>query len=134
MQRINALLRTVGIVGVCGLAALALPRPAHAGGVHVSLGFGLPVPVYVAPGPGGGRPAAARLPRAARLWAPRARGRRTPPVVVQPPVVYGRPSSRGDASYGGSGRPWRHRHHADGTHDAHGYDRRTNAWHDWRRR
>ena len=51
MQRINALLRTVGIVGVCGLAALALPRPAHAGGVHVSLGFGLPVPVFVAPPP-----------------------------------------------------------------------------------
>ena len=49
MQRINTLLRTCGIVGVCGLAALALPRPAHAGGVHVSLGFGLPVPVFVAP-------------------------------------------------------------------------------------
>ena len=51
MQRINTLLRTCGIVGVCGLAALALPRHAHAGGVHVSLGFGLPVPVFVAPPP-----------------------------------------------------------------------------------
>ena len=28
MQRINTLLRTFGIVGFCGLAALALPRPA----------------------------------------------------------------------------------------------------------
>ena len=51
MQRINTLLWTCGIVGVCGLAALALPRHAHAGGVHVSLGFGLPVPVFVAPPP-----------------------------------------------------------------------------------
>ena len=40
MQRISTLLRTFGIVGFCGLAALALPRPAHAGGVHVSVGFG----------------------------------------------------------------------------------------------
>ena len=42
MQRINTLLRTFGIVGFCGLAALALPRPAHAGGVHVAVGFGCP--------------------------------------------------------------------------------------------
>ena len=128
MQRINALLRTVGIVGVCGLAALALPRPAHAGGVHVSLGFGLPVPVYVAPTPVVVAPPPLVYP------APPVYVHPAPVVVVQPPVVYGRSSSRGDASYGGYGRPWRHRHHADGTHDAHGHDRRTNAWHDWRRR
>ena len=130
MQRINALLRTVGIVGVCGLAALALPRPAHAGGVHVSLGFGLPVPVFVAPPP--------------RWWSPRRRPCMSTPrrpcivapralVVVQPPVVYGRPYSRGDASYEGYGRPWRHRHHDHGDHAEHGQYRRPNGGHGWRR-
>jgi len=51
MQRMSTRVRTLGIVGVCGLAALALPLPAHAGGVHVSVGFGLPWPVVVAPAP-----------------------------------------------------------------------------------
>ena len=127
MQRINALLRTVGIVGVCGLAALALPRPAHAGGVHVSLGFGLPVPVFVAPPPPVVYPAPPVYVYPAPVIVEH------PPVVVQPPVVYGQPSYRGYASYGGYGRPWRHRHHDDGDHAAHRQYRRPNGGHGWRR-
>ena len=121
MQRINTLLRMCGIVGVCGLAALALPRPAHAGGVHISLGFGLPVPVFVAPPP------------AVVYPAPSVYVQPAPVVVVQPPVVYGQPYSRGYASYGGYGRSWRHRHYDDGDHTAHRDYRRPNGGHGWRR-
>jgi hypothetical protein len=127
MQRINTLLRTCGIVGFCGLAALALPRPAHAGGVHVSLGFGLPVPVFVAPPP----PVVYPAPPVYVYPAPVVVEH--PPVVVQPPVVYGQPYYRGYASYGGYGRPWRHRHHDDGDHAAHRQYWRPNGGHGWRR-
>ena len=83
MQRINALLRTVGIVGVCGLAALALPRPAHAEGVHVSVGFGLPEPMVVAPVP--------------VVVAPQ------PTVVYPVPPVYVQPATRGRRTIPGHG-------------------------------
>ncbi len=51
MQRINTFLRTCGMVSFFGLAALALPLPAHAGDLRVSIGFGVPMPVVVAPQP-----------------------------------------------------------------------------------
>ena len=130
MQRINILLRTLSIVGICGLAALALPasrprgRRACLRGVRTARADGR------RSGPGGGRPAAdGRLPRATRLCPTRTRGRRTTPVMVQPRVMHGQPSYRGYASYGGYGRPWRHRHHDDGDHDEHGHYWRSNGWH-----
>jgi len=80
-----------------------------------------------------------------RWWSPRSRQSSTPchpsmsnpqpvvvepsPVMVQPPVMHGQPSYRGYASYGGYGRPWRHRHHDDGDHDEHGHYWRSNGWH-----
>jgi hypothetical protein len=51
MPRMSTLVRMLGISGVFGLAALALPLPTHAGGVHVSVGFGRPWPVIVQPAP-----------------------------------------------------------------------------------
>jgi len=53
MQRIRMLIRTFGLVSLFGMAALALPLPAHAGGMHVDLGLSLPLPfpVVVAPPP-----------------------------------------------------------------------------------
>ena len=134
MQRINTLRRTCGIVGFCGLAALALPRPAHAGGVHVSVGFGLPVPVFVAPAPVVIAPQPTVIYPAPPVYVrPAPVVVEQPPVVVQPQVVYGQPSYRGYAYYGGYRRPWRHRHHDDGDHDAHGHDWRPDDGHGWRR-
>ena len=71
MQRINTFLRTCGMVSFFGLAALALPLPAHAGDLRVSIGFGVPMPVVVAPQP--------------------VIVHRAPVVVVQPQVVYAQP-------------------------------------------
>jgi hypothetical protein len=53
MQRMRTLLRTFGLASFFGLAALALPLPAHAGGMHVDIGLSLPLPfpVVVAPLP-----------------------------------------------------------------------------------
>lgn len=53
MQRMRTLLRTFGLASFFGLAALALPLPAHAGGMHVDIGLSLPLPfpVVVAPPP-----------------------------------------------------------------------------------
>ena len=130
MQRINTLLRTFGIVGFCGLAALALPSPAHAGGVHVSVGFGLPVPVFVAPAPVVVAPQPTVVYPAPPVYVqPAPVVVEQPPVVVQPQVVYGQSSYRGYAYYGGYRRPWRHHHHNDGDHEEHGQHWRA---HDWR--
>ena len=49
MKRMNTFLRTLGVVTLVGMASLALPFPAQAGGVHVSIGVGLPVVVAPAP-------------------------------------------------------------------------------------
>ena len=49
MKRMRMFLRTFGAVSFFGLVALALP--AHAGGLHVSIGVGLPFPVAVFPAP-----------------------------------------------------------------------------------
>jgi hypothetical protein len=134
MQRINTLLRTFGIVGFCGLAALAHPRPAHAGGVHVSVGFGLPGPVFVAPAPVVIAPQPTVVYPAPPVYVqPAPVVVEQPPVVVQPQVVYGQPSYRGYAYYGGYRRPWRHHHHDDGDHEEHGQYWRPNDWHGWRR-
>jgi len=57
------------LIGIgIGIAALAIPTSAQAGGVHLSIGFGIPYPVYVVPGP--------------VVVAP-------PPVVVYPAPVVG---------------------------------------------
>ena len=128
MQRINALLRTVA----SWVSAVLRPWPSRAPptreGCMSPWGSGCPCrcssprrrpsmshpasPVYVYPAP---------------VVVEH------PPVVVQPPVVYGQPYSRGYASYGGYGRPWRHRHHDDGDHAAHGHYWRPNGGHGWRR-
>ena len=129
MQRINTRLRTFGIVGFCGLAALALPSPAHAGGVHVSVGFGLPGPVFVAPAPVVVAPQPTGVYPAPPVYVqPAPVVVEQPPVVVQPQVVYGQPSYRGYAYYGGYRRPWRHHHHNDGDHEEHGQHWRANDW------
>ena len=69
MQRMRMLLRTLSVVSFFSMATLALSLPAHAGGVHASIGLPLPVPVFVAP--------RARLPTTAcRVSRARRRGTR----------------------------------------------------------
>ena len=53
MERIRTLPRMFGLVMFLGIASLALPLPARAGGLRVSIGLGLPVPVAVALAPVG---------------------------------------------------------------------------------
>jgi len=98
MKCMNTLVRTLGVVTLVGMASLALPLPAQAGGVHVSIGVGLPV--VVAPAPVIVQPAPVVLPQPVIVVQP-------PVVVAEPRVVYGYPYSRG--SY----RHWRHHHNWD---------------------
>ena len=90
MKRIRTILRTCGMVAVLGLATLALPLPAHAGGVHIDIGLPLllPFPIFVAPAP--------------IFVAP-------PPEVVYPAPVVVSPEDYGYYGY----RPgyWRHPYH-----------------------
>ena len=51
MQRIRTLPWIFGLAMLLGIASLALPLPAHAGGLRVSIGLGPQVPVVVAPAP-----------------------------------------------------------------------------------
>ncbi len=113
MQRMRMLLRTLSVVSFFSMATLALSLPAHAGGVHASIGLPLPVPVFVAP----------------------------VPVLVSPPlpVVYPAPVVVGPGYYGYVGyRPgyWRHHHHHRGYYGYHhGYwrhpHRHPHRWHRW---
>ena len=90
MERIRTLLRMFGLVIFLGIASLALPLPAHAGGLRVSIGLGLPVPVAVAPAPVGVT--------------------RPPVRVGEPCVGYERPYYAGGHRYW---RHWKHHHHDD---------------------
>ena len=106
MPCISTLVRTLGVMTLVGMASLALPFPAQAGGVHVSIGVGVPFPEVVYPAPVVVQPApvvVAQPPvivqRAPVIVAP------PPMVVTEPRVVYGYPY------YGGSYRHWRHHHH-----------------------
>ena len=104
MKRISTLVRTLGVVTLIGIASLALPFPAQAGGVHVSIVVGLPVvvapaPVLVQPAPMVVVPQPVIVQRAPVIITP-------PPVVVsEPQVVYGYPYYRGYY------RHWKHHHH-----------------------
>jgi hypothetical protein len=85
------------------IATLGMSQPAHAGGVHLSIGIGIPAPVYVAPAPVVVQPAPAIV---------------YPGVVYPPPGaftvpcdIYGRPLPPGLAK----------RHHGY-HHPAYGYN------------
>ena len=94
MQHRRPLLWMFGMMICMGMASLALPLPAHAGRLHVSIGLGVPVypaPVVVAPPP-------------AVVYS-------APVVVAQPPVVYGAPPVAVGGYYGSRHRHWRHHHH-----------------------
>jgi hypothetical protein len=87
--------RLLGIVTVLGIAGLALPLSAHAGGPRVSVGIDLPLPVPFLPFP--------------VVVAPQ-------PVIVHPaPVVrgyYGHYHHGYDRRYyRGHGRHWEHDRH-----------------------
>jgi hypothetical protein len=94
MKGMRTLLSMCGMLTVFGMASLALPHPADAGGLHVSIGLGVPVyptPVIVAPPPAVVYPA---------------------PVVIAPPPVV---SGAAPVLVGGYSRyphrHWRHHHH-----------------------
>jgi hypothetical protein len=86
MEHIRTFPRMFSLVMFLGIASLALPLTAHAGGLHVSVVLGLPVPVVVAP---------------------------APVVVRRPPVIVGAPCGESTRPYyGGYHRHWRHwKHH-----------------------
>ena len=109
MKRIRTVLRTFGVVTLLGLASLALPLPAHAGGLHVSIGLGLPFLVAVFPAPVVVAPQPVIVQSA-------------PVVVVQPPVVVTEhrvvhagwlPPGIAKKYYGDYPKHWRHHHHDD---------------------
>jgi hypothetical protein len=94
MPHRRPLLWMFGLMIFIGMTSLALPLPAHAGGLHVSIGLGVPVypaPIVVAPPPAVVYPA--------------------PVIVTQPPVVYGAPSVVVGGYHGPRHRHWRHHHH-----------------------
>ena len=105
MKCMNTLVRTLGVVTLVGMASLALPFPAQAGGVHVSIGVGLPV--VVAPAPVIVQPAPVVVPQPVIV-------QRAPVIVTEPPVVVAEPRVvYGYPYYRGSYRPWRHHHDRD---------------------
>jgi hypothetical protein len=76
MEHRKAKLMRLGMV-IClglGMAALAVPQLAHAGGVRLSIGIGIPALVYVAPAP------VVVAPAPVLVYPP-------PAVVYQSPVV-----------------------------------------------
>lgn len=96
------------VLGI-GIAMLALPTSAHAGGVHLSIGFGIPYPVYVVPGP-----VVVAPPPVVVYPAPVVRYQS--PVVIAPPYA-GYPRHYGYPRYYHPG--WAKRHY--GHHPAYGY-------------
>jgi hypothetical protein len=106
MKRISTLVRALGVVTLVGMPSLALPFPAQAGGVHVSIGVGLPV--VVAPAPVIVQPAPVVVPQPVIVQRAPVFVTEPPVVVAEPRVVYGYPY------YRGSHRHWKHhRHHRD---------------------
>jgi hypothetical protein len=87
MTRSKVSLLMVGVL-VClivSIAAWVMPQPAHAGGVHLSIGVGIPGPVYVGPPPIVIHPAPVIVQPAPNVVYP---GWTYPPPVVYP-VPYG---------------------------------------------
>ena len=112
MERIRTLPRMFGLVMFLGIAGLALPLTAHAGGLHVSVGLGLPVPVVVAPAP-----VVVTRPQPVIVQS-------APVVVTRPPVIVGEPCVESERPYyggyhvgserpyyGGYHRHWKHHRH-----------------------
>ena len=114
MKRSRALSWTAGVLVGLGviLATWAMPTPANAGGVHLSIGIGVSTPVYVAPLLLVVRPAPVIVQPAPRVVYPG--------VVYPPPVaytapcdVYGRPLPPGLAK--------KHHGYYPGYYPAYGY-------------
>jgi hypothetical protein len=103
MPCISNLIRTLGVVTLIGMASLALPFSAQAGGVHVSVGVG--VPAVVAPAPVIVQQAPVVVPQPVIV-------QRAPVIVTEPPVVVAEPRVvYGYPSYRGHHRHWKHHHH-----------------------
>jgi hypothetical protein len=99
-------------------AVWVMPQPAHAGGVHLSIGVGIPTPVYVGPPPIVVHPAPVFVHPAPSVVYP---GVVYPPPVVYsvPSDVYGRPLPPGLAK----------KHH--GRYPGHGYKFYKHGKHGW---
>jgi hypothetical protein len=103
MPWMSAVVRTLGMVTIIGMASLALPVLAQAGGVQVSVGVGLPV--AVAPAPVIVQPAPVVVPQRVIV-------QRAPVIVAEPPVVVAEPRVVYEyPSYRGASRHWKHHHH-----------------------
>src|SRR2546430_347091 len=106
MKCMNTLVRTLGVVTLVGMASLALPVPAQAGGVQVSIGVGLPFPGVVYPAPVIVQPAPVVVVPQPFIV------QRAPVIVTAPPVVVGEPRVvYGYPDYRGYHRHWKHHHH-----------------------
>jgi hypothetical protein len=97
-----------------GLAGLVAPTPAHAGGVHLSIGIGIPAPVYVAP------PPVVVTPAPVVVYP-------EPHVIYPPPVVFVDPHPGYRAYHLPPGLAKK----SYGYHPAYGYKFRKHHRHDW---
>lgn len=90
MKRVSTVLWTLGgltCLGI-GLAGLAMPAPAHAGDLHLSIGLGIPLPVEVVASPFVVAPARIIVRPAPIITYP-------PPVVIAEPTLVYPPHARG---------------------------------------
>ena len=112
MEHIRTLPWMFGLAMFLGIASLALPLPAHAGGLRVSIGPGLPVPVVVAPAP-----VVVTRPQPVIVQSAPVVVTRPPVVVSEPRVEFERPYYGGyhvwykHSYYGGYHRHWKHQRH-----------------------
>jgi len=110
----------IGVIAglAVGMTIWLMPRPAHAGGVHLSIGVGIPAPVYVVPPPVIVQPAPVIIqPEPNYIY---------PGVVYPPPIVYTVPYGvYGRALPPGLAKKY-HRHHP-----GHGYKFYKHGKHGW---
>ena len=105
MPCLSTLVSTLGVMTLVGMASLALPFSAQAGGIQVSIGVGLPV--AVAPAPVIVQPAPVVVPQPVIV-------QRAPVIVAEPPIVVAEPRVvYRYPSYRGAYRHWKHHHHEE---------------------
>jgi hypothetical protein len=117
-SKVPSLMVGVFVGLAASIAVWIMPQPAHAGGVHLSIGVGIPAPVYIGPPPVVVHPAPVIIqPEPSYIY---------PGVVYPPPVVYTVP-------YGVYGRPWPPglAKKYPGHHYGHGYKFYKHGKHGW---
>jgi len=118
-SKVSSLMVGVFVCLAVSIAAWVMPQPAHAGGVHLSIGIGIPAPVYIGPPPVVVYPAPVMIPPEPSYIYPG--------VVYPPPVVYTVPYG----VYGGSLPPGLAKKYPGHHHHGHGYKFYKHGKHGW---